>query len=41
MQVGMRDFVYFASLFHQEGLQAPELRDGAQEGEDPPVLEGN
>lgn len=26
---------------HQEGLQAPELRDGAQGGGDPPVLEGN
>lgn len=26
---------------HQEGLQAPELRDGAQGGGDPPMLEGN
>lgn len=26
---------------HQEGLPAPELRDGAQGGEDTPVLEGN
>lgn len=38
---GNEGLCLFCITVHQEGLQAPELRDGAQGGGDPPVLEGN
>lgn len=38
---GNEGLCLLCSTVHQEGLQAPELRDGAQGGEDPVVLEEN
>lgn len=38
---GNEGLCLLCSSVYQEGLQAPELRDGAQGGEDPAMLEGN
>lgn len=38
---GNEGLCLFCITVHQEGLQTPELTDGAQGGGDPSVLEGN